>query len=274
MVRRVNRGSFPTATVFPGGVVDKADHEHAKKYNSSDANETAYKICALRETFEEAGFLLGGMKGKKGLGKGLREQVHNNAKEFETVENLPIDQLHPLIRFITPIKLPKRWDARFYICTVDERHIKSLRADGQETHDLSWRTPEEYLNLAGKGEISLVDPQAYILASLCTLGKKAEEVVGNAYKIARLAMPTGWLAQPHYYDNKMAWVYPGDGYFTEENGEKLYDKKQLNRVETGERVEWANTALPTRIYSVKRRALEGLDDLDITVTSIIKSSSL
>ena len=52
-----------SATVFPGGNLDKADEEAAKHAIKSsghqiDTKTLALKFCALRETFEECGILL------------------------------------------------------------------------------------------------------------------------------------------------------------------------------------------------------------------------
>ena len=47
------------AIVFPGGNLAKADTEAAEKLSTKDAKDTALRICALREAFEECGVLAG-----------------------------------------------------------------------------------------------------------------------------------------------------------------------------------------------------------------------
>ena len=45
--------------MFPGGNLAKADTEAAEKLSAKDVRDTALRICALREAFEECGVLAG-----------------------------------------------------------------------------------------------------------------------------------------------------------------------------------------------------------------------
>ncbi|KXN70948.1 hypothetical protein CONCODRAFT_6396, partial [Conidiobolus coronatus NRRL 28638] len=66
MMKRSDTASFNSATVFPGGALDKVDNldywkefEFVKKIKTyKNKKLTSLKLTAIRETFEEAGILL------------------------------------------------------------------------------------------------------------------------------------------------------------------------------------------------------------------------
>ncbi|RCH83776.1 Nucleoside diphosphate-linked moiety X motif 19, mitochondrial, partial [Rhizopus stolonifer] len=62
MMKRNAKSSFINAHVYPGGIVDKADHYSnwidGKLANEKEGYMLTNKICAIRETFEESGLLL------------------------------------------------------------------------------------------------------------------------------------------------------------------------------------------------------------------------
>lgn len=58
--RHATKGSFRSAHVFPGGNIDDADHDPYWRSNASSSDEQEhrpFKVCAVRETFEECGLL-------------------------------------------------------------------------------------------------------------------------------------------------------------------------------------------------------------------------
>ena len=121
MLKRSNKSKFmPNAYVFPGGVTDKHDQDNAwtdilngcldssrknsdlilkdvprpllvqnKSEPESLEKDLAFRICAIRETFEEAGILLHKVLDPSGTNKfdtnslaEWREKVRRDASEF------------------------------------------------------------------------------------------------------------------------------------------------------------------------------------------------
>lgn len=72
--------SFPSAHVFPGGNLSKF-HEAVPAEDAADRHRDseAYRLGAIRETFEEAGILLAKRKG--GAGDALLELSSNEIEE-------------------------------------------------------------------------------------------------------------------------------------------------------------------------------------------------
>lgn len=82
--------SFPSAHVFPGGNLSKF-HENVPAEDASDRHRDseAYRLGAIRETFEEAGILLAKKKGNGELVElspeaveEARKQIHGNKVKF------------------------------------------------------------------------------------------------------------------------------------------------------------------------------------------------
>ena len=73
MVRHYEIDFASGALVFPGGSVEKGDHEiiaRPELYSGGeglDATGLGFRIAAIRETFEESGILLARARGSKGL---------------------------------------------------------------------------------------------------------------------------------------------------------------------------------------------------------------
>lgn len=85
--------SFPSAHVFPGGNLSKF-HEAVPAEDAQDRHRDseAYRLGAIRETFEEAGILLAKKKGGNGNGdlvelspgevEEARKKIHGNTVRF------------------------------------------------------------------------------------------------------------------------------------------------------------------------------------------------
>lgn len=151
--RRETQVFMPGKYVFPGGRVDKEDRlapsadelregEVAKllldmKGSPSAARARALGLAAIRETFEEAGLLIGRQAGAE-LAK-----VSDGWRDFVAQGYLP--SLAPLTFFaraVTPPGRPRRYDTRFFC--VEAHHIAhriDIR-DG-ELSSLDWFTFEQ-----------------------------------------------------------------------------------------------------------------------------------
>ncbi|KAJ8020448.1 Nucleoside diphosphate-linked moiety X motif 19 [Holothuria leucospilota] len=177
--RQGGSNAFAGATVFPGGVIDDADFspewlhvfgqlgietvdnfgwEHLKNKPRAGLiasprakdllpNDVAFRLCAIRETFEESGILIASscdhvkqsitkVSAKtfapstfyEGLGEDKflewRQKIYNDAsqflvmcKELDIVPNLW--SLFEVSNLLTPRSLLRRYDTIFYLTTLD-----------------------------------------------------------------------------------------------------------------------------------------------------------
>ncbi|GAA5948342.1 hypothetical protein JCM10213_000097 [Rhodosporidiobolus nylandii] len=184
--RRKDGGTYEGAQVFPGGNLDPSDSLPSllrylpslppSPYPSSRSPTLLHSLalCALRETFEEAGLLL--LSGSNseaarearerwaGMGREQRavwrERVHRRAGEMEGLMSvlgggegvLAGEGLREWGRWITPVGLPRRFDTTFFLSFLPSSSSSSsssappahtVTADGSETVQARWFTPGE-----------------------------------------------------------------------------------------------------------------------------------
>ncbi len=154
MVERHHKMDFAAAArVFPGGRVDTSDSEYAG--NTADA----FRIAAIRETFEESGILLARLTGASSLIsaqhlrnlQSARAAVNSGELKFADLlarENLTpaTDLLTPFAHWITPVVYPKRYDTHFFMVRAPVEHVGEH--DGYESVDSLWISPAEALAAA------------------------------------------------------------------------------------------------------------------------------
>jgi len=163
MIRRSLRLVFAGgAHVFPGGAVDGIDRQ---------AGEDAFKVAAVRECFEEAGFLLAFDR----AGEVVRLDDPTTAERFfryrgEIVRGerpladvcateglrLAVDRMHYVSRWITPEGAPRRFDTRFFVCAAPER--QTPLHDAEETIAHEWVRPGDMLSRHADGAVDLMLP--------------------------------------------------------------------------------------------------------------------
>jgi 8-oxo-dGTP pyrophosphatase MutT (NUDIX family) len=172
MATRHAKSSFmPGILVFPGGAVD-ADDSHPSLHGGdappSLTADALARIAGVRETFEEAGFLLARPRGGTGLveahhvepllgearGPLCRGEVAFSAVMAEAGLAPAIDQLVPFAHWITPRYRTKRFDARFYLARAPE--AQSGLHDDHELIDSRWITPADALAETAAGKIRIV----------------------------------------------------------------------------------------------------------------------
>ena len=183
------------ALVFPGGKLDKSDFD--KKLNqylieeeTSEREIVPYKIAAIRECFEEANILFA--KNKDGreiidadelfkLKKWRDEFVNESTSmyEFARSENLlfSIDALIPFSHWVTPEKVPKRFDTRFYIAAAPKGH--EGQHDGSESVDSIWINPQQALDDCLSEKRTIIFPTRLNLEKL-NQSKTVAEAINNA----------------------------------------------------------------------------------------------
>ncbi|MFN3232549.1 MAG: NUDIX hydrolase [Alphaproteobacteria bacterium] len=129
--------------VFPGGRVDRADGMVPRPIDlETDVAEqlergtTAHRaralaMAAIRETWEEAGLV---------LGTSHDEPVKTRSpgwKEFYGKGVVPaLDKLEYIARAVTPPGRPRRFDSRFFM--VDAHHLDGQVMGNGELEDLQW----------------------------------------------------------------------------------------------------------------------------------------
>jgi 8-oxo-dGTP pyrophosphatase MutT (NUDIX family) len=159
------------AYVFPGGKVDAADAQDAlwMRFSAVNAAEMpmntasspedalrdpwgmAFSVAAIRETFEEAGVLLGAWRDGVDLAA-LRARL-NAGEAFSDLAaeaDMRFNPAHfaPYTRWVTPEAAPKRFDARFFLAAMPNDQQASF--DDKETTEGVWVTAAQaYLQVAG-----------------------------------------------------------------------------------------------------------------------------
>jgi 8-oxo-dGTP pyrophosphatase MutT (NUDIX family) len=137
MIRRHSKSSFvPDAWVFPGGVVEPADHD------LGDGTElSTMRVAAARELFEESGIWLGAPLAN--ADEKRRALLAGEITFASLIDESPLD-LTNLVwtsRWITPIGVPKRFDTYFFLATA--RPDASASAENVEAVEVIWIAPSE-----------------------------------------------------------------------------------------------------------------------------------
>ncbi|MBC7780675.1 MAG: MBL fold metallo-hydrolase [Proteobacteria bacterium] len=199
------------AFVFPGGGVDDTDRAadigarcvglddtRASAVLGLEQGGLAYFVAAIRETFEEAGLLLG----YEPAGHLLdlqpaaeekrfaehRRVVHGRGRTLAEVcaaESLQLatDRIAYLSHWITPVSEKKRYDTRFFVAAVPENQA-SLHDDIESVSQV-WIRPADALALQARGELLLRFPTLKTLETLAPFASTAEALawVRNAGEV-------------------------------------------------------------------------------------------
>lgn len=174
MVRRHHQIDFAGgALVFPGGKVAPEDI-HLAQAHVPDDPLGAFRLAAIRELFEEAGFLLAeSTTGQTGASAEptdrLRTQLVQAGIDFPAfLERLGMrptpGALLPFAHWITPEMVPKRFDTHFFLARMSGEAV--LSHDGGETVDSLWITPREALTAAQAGRHTIIWPTRMNLQKL------------------------------------------------------------------------------------------------------------
>ncbi len=179
LLKRTPRASFVAgAHVFPGGAVDNDDARIARGLLGS---VNSFVVAAIRECFEEAGLLFAHRRNgvvispedrivwRRTLARG-----DQNFGELLEREDLVLDTapLRYWSRWITPVGLPKRFDARFFL--APEPIGQHATPDETEITESGWFSPDEALRSADSGEMLLILPTRMTLQTLAFAPTLAE----------------------------------------------------------------------------------------------------
>jgi 8-oxo-dGTP pyrophosphatase MutT (NUDIX family) len=183
MVTRNVASDFASgALVFPGGRVDDADRGAAmlgasRAVPGVDAEAMAFRVAAVRETFEEAHMLLARPRGEdrllsaaevahleRDLAARLGRTPHlADAVDTGAIE-LATDLLVPFAHWITPVGPPKRFDTHFFLAAAPVDQVAAH--DGREAVETVWISPERAIADSETKRITLVFATRMNLAKL------------------------------------------------------------------------------------------------------------
>jgi 8-oxo-dGTP pyrophosphatase MutT (NUDIX family) len=170
MVRRAERQGDRSsgAFVFPGGTLDPQDREltslchglsesQAQSRLAVPADGLAHYVCGIRECFEEAGLLFayrqdGSALNLQGLAPSdltaLRQALRQGSEGLKQLcerwdLRLAVDRLVYFSHWLTPLGLPKRFNARFFVVQAFEG--QQALHDSVETMEHRWVRPVDAL---------------------------------------------------------------------------------------------------------------------------------
>jgi len=167
LVHRPGGSDFaPGAYVFPGGTV------HADDMGWGDE----VRMAAVREVFEEVGILLarrGGSFARQPDSDAARAIVGSGKSFGEAMRELrlepALDSLVLFARWVTPIQLRRRFDARFFLAHLPPG--QEVRPQEGEVTDWLWTTPANALT---NPEITLVYATRAVLESVAPDANEAK----------------------------------------------------------------------------------------------------
>lgn len=216
MLRRHARSGFAgDAWVFPGGTVDAADRVlPADRWQGIDPAALAerfavppelvlgFHVAAVRETFEEAGILLGRHADGRAPAVGTptarraRSALADRAdplgwQAWLAAEDLVcnLGGLTYLSRWVTPLQEPRRYDTAFFLAPAPVGQVAAH--DAVETTGQRWTTPRAALAAHRDGVLHLIYPTIRTLEAL-----EAVPTVADALATAA-AQPAVRSLRPH-----------------------------------------------------------------------------
>jgi 8-oxo-dGTP pyrophosphatase MutT (NUDIX family) len=191
LLKRSNTARFmPDTYVFPGGGLDEADFVADPSLSPwlSDVTASvrlglpnaglAFYIAAVRETFEECGYLfaedstghfVNSQAHSPEQNHELRRQVSRDSSEFARIcannsWRLSLDKLIYFSHWITPQDFRLRFDTRFFLAVAPTCQEPAL-LDGEMT-SLLWLTAGEALSHSQRRQLPLSEPTIAIFEEL------------------------------------------------------------------------------------------------------------
>lgn len=164
LLRRPEEARFAAgAYVFPGGVIDPGDRAPglAERFGPGvTGRERAALVAALRELFEETGLLpADGLPGAGELRRGRRALLRDETDLPGLVRrwDLRFRGLRAvyLARWITPEKLDRRYDTRFFLA---EHRGGEPELVAEEHTEFLWLRPDEALARFEEGRLRMLFP--------------------------------------------------------------------------------------------------------------------
>lgn len=205
------------AHVFPGGRLDPSDASPSAcallaagvaglQQRLGEALPPTHAaglfIAAIRETFEEAGLLLGTL-GSGWSMEDARKAVGSGAQFITLIGRLDAEVLVPWVRWVTPEVSPKRFDARFFLARAPEG--QEPKVDGHEATEGVWIAPRDALKRWEAGDMQLAPATAKCMDMLTAYATVDAALEAAALRPPPVAMPLVWSE-----DGRAFISLPGD----------------------------------------------------------------
>ncbi len=241
MLKRNRRSVFvPDMWVFPGGAVDDDDHHDdvADRLDGLDSVRSVVQLsrtdaaahwgAVLRETYEEAGLVLGRTADGRpwndddlSAHSSWRDSLNAGTTDMATflsASDLYLDALavRYIARFITPMGPPRRYDARFFLAPNPSSQTASI--DDDEAVEHRWVSPADALGAYGLGEMIMMTPTVAVLMRLARYAN-----VFEALDIADSDAPPQTMRLRQGAEDTSRILFPGEtGYDDAEESEFGY----------------------------------------------------
>ena len=164
------------AAVFPGGRVDPADYALGHRLAPElDRDESAARVAAIRETLEEAGLVVGlATNVSAEEARAARALLLSQGELAPVLDRfgwqLDLGALIPFARWL-PLGMQHHriFDTRFYLADLGTGAVEIAVDETENTH-LFWTSAAGALELADRGEISIIFPTRRNLERLALFG--------------------------------------------------------------------------------------------------------
>lgn len=216
MIRRTAKMAFAAgAMVFPGGRIDPDDHVLAGRGDllrnaPGDADDTAARIGAIRETLEETGIPVGLLpEPDHATIKAWRGALKSGAAFSELLTGagtlLDLAELIQLTRWCPRLGEARRFDTRFYVARIDADD--DIDVDADEATHFAWLTAGDAIAGAVAGTYEIVFPTIRNLERLAQYPRFDAVAAHIAASPVDTIVP--WLTGPD--DDGVTWLTIPDG---------------------------------------------------------------
>lgn len=194
LVQRTHKAAFwGGAHAFPGGAVDRADHDCIVHHDLDDTTASttlalesggaSFWVAAIRECLEEAGLLFATDSRDELIAlppeqaATLRQQLAAGEHSLNTLckamdWRLAIERIAYMAHWVTPLSAARRFDTRFFVTVAPPGQTGS--PDAQETIDTLWITPSAAVSLFDRGELKMATATHTTLRGLSKFGTTDE----------------------------------------------------------------------------------------------------
>ncbi len=182
MQERPKTMSFaPGAYVFPGGKMDSVDKNYP-----SDMEDSALRVSAIRELYEEAGVLLADILPSNFVRHDKPEDFIADILDRQTM--LSLDDLVLFANWVTPEMVSRRFDTHFYLAR--DKHEQEVIPDMGETVSSHWIRPLKMLSDWEEDQVPLMFPTRLNLIKLTRWDTVADAMKGSIATPVFRVMPS------------------------------------------------------------------------------------
>lgn len=179
------------AVVFPGGKVDPEDRVLATRlFSEREPEDAAARIAAMRETLEETGLVIAVRQPVSSLqaaqARSLLLQTGALAPVLDAFGwTLDLDRLRFYAHWRQPVV--RGFDTRFFVCDLGTGAV-DIAVDATENSQLFWASAARVLDMAARGEITVIFPtmrNLERLAKYATFGDALEDIARHPVSCIR-----------------------------------------------------------------------------------------